>query len=382
MVDEKTQKTHSKIRKVLFCASAASHIINFHDIYFDYLKDMGFEVHAAAGINKADNSDMNLINAEKTFALTFEKGKKIFKNIVTVFKLAKIIRREKYDIVSTHSMLAGFMGRLAVIFAHNKKVKVIHTCHGYLFNDDKSFKSKLMILTEKILSLRTDVLFVMNGDDYNIAIKHKLCKKIERIDGMGIDIRKLDSPSPDFLKYDIPENKKYFLCVGEFSKRKNQKNIIRAFGRFIHSLPDDFNNSYHLIFLGGGVLFDECKRLCGTLGIIKNVTFCGYIGETQAFYKFSDYVVSASEFEGLPFNILEALYYGKPVIASNVKGHKDLISDGVNGYLYDYNNDEQLFELFKKVSATDLRNEIFLHEKYYFDNVQEKILNCYGNMQP
>ena len=238
-----------------------------------------------------------------------------------------------------------------------------------------------MIFIEKILALRTDALFVMNGDDYHIAKKHQLCKKTEYIDGMGIDVEKLNSPSPAFLKYHIPENKKYFLCVGEFSKRKNQKNIIRAFGRFIHSLPDYSNIPYHLIFLGGGVLFDECKRLCELRAIDPYVTFCGYIGDTQAYYQFSDYVVSASEFEGLPFNIMEALYHGKPVIASNVKGHKDLITDGLNGYLYDFNDDVQLFEIFKKVSDTDLQNKICLDEKYYFDNVKEKILNCYRNMR-
>ena len=388
MAEEKTHRN----KKVLFIASAASHIINFHNIYFPYLTGMGFEVHTATGINSSDNSDTDLINAEKTYTLVFEKGIKFLKNIITVFKLAKIIRREKYDIISTHSMLAGFIGRIAVMFAfiRKKKIRVIHTCHGYLFNDDRSFKSKLMIFIEKFLSLRTDILFVMNNDDFDIAKKYKLCKKIELIDGMGIDVEKLNKEKKDDVdiievgkKYSIPKDKKYFLCVGEFSKRKNQKNIIQAFSKFIRSLPDDLYHSYHMIFLGDGVLSGECRKLCETLGITGHVTFCGYVGETLIFYKYFAYcVVSASKFEGLPFNIMEALYCGKPVIASNAKGHKDLISDGFNGYLYEYDDDVKLAELFERASDTDvyenLRNNVLLAEKYYFDNVKEKILNCYN----
>ena len=352
---------------------------------------MGFEIHTAAGINIGDNSDIKLLKSQKNFVLDFDKSKKYYRNIKTVLALAKIIRREKYDIVSTHSTLAGLIGRLAVMLARNQKIIVIHTSHGYLFNDDKNVKSSLMIFIEKFLSLRTDALFVMNGEDRQIAEKYKLCRKTENIrhiNGMGINAEKLKSDKSncaELKKYKIPENKKHFLCVGEFSKRKNQKNIIYAFSRFIHGLPDNLYNTYHLVFIGDGKLFDECGKLCKTLGITGHVTFCGYVGETSAFYQFLAYcVVSASEFEGLPFNIMESLYYGKPVIASNVKGHKDLISDGVNGYLYKYNNPVQLSELFGKITDADiyadLRENARLDEKYYFDNVKKYILNCYGNI--
>ena len=392
MAEENTQEknihnNNNKNKKILFCASAVSHILHFHNVYFEYLKKMGFEIHVAAGINSGGNCDIDLLNAEKTFTLAFEKGKKFFKNIYTVFALRKIIRREKYDIVSTHSMLAGFTGRLAVMLSRRKNIKIIHTCHGYLFNDDKSFRSKLMIILEKFLALRTDILFVMNSDDYNIAKKHKLCKSIEYTNGMGINPEKLNASGCfDFEKYNIPKDKKYFLCVGEFSKRKNQQNIICAFNRFLRGLSDDLRNSYHLIFLGGGALLDECKRLCENLEIARNTTFCGYVGDTAAFYKLpANCVVSASRFEGMPFNILEAFHFGVPVIASNVKGHKDLVVDKVNGHLYEYNDETRLAELFGKVSEisniSEIKN-IRLDEKYYFDSVKEKILNCYGKILP
>jgi glycosyltransferase EpsD len=284
-------------------------------------------------------------------------------------------------------MLAGLLCRLAVIIScifdkDIRKTKIIHTCHGYLFND-KGLKSKIIAFIEKILSVKTDCLFVMNSDDYNIALKYKLCKKIKYINGIGIDIEKLKSfpGNNNHINY---KDKLYFLCVGEFSKRKNQRNIICAFSDFIKSLPDK-NILYHLVFLGDGALAKECKELCVKLGINDYVTFGGHVNKTFTLYKYykSAYcVVSASKFEGLPFNIMEALYYGIPVIASNVKGHKDLISDGFNGFLFEYDDNFMLTELFKKILNSDIYNKlkenVFLDEKYYLKNVKEKVLEEYN----
>lgn len=352
-------------KKVLFCASAFSHIINFHSGYLKTLRELNFVIHTAAG---------GIPETSTGFNLNFDKNKNKLKNIPVIFKLAGIIRREKYDILSTHATLAGFVGRLAVFF--NKDITVFHTCHGYLFNDDRSLKSKIMIIIEKFLSHRTDLLFVMNQDDYNIAKKYKLCKNIKYINGMGFIPEKLSADYDDniFEKYEIPEHKKYFLCVGEFSKRKSQRDIIYAL-----KLIKDRKN-FHVIFLGDGVLLEECKNLCETHRL-WNVTFCGYISETAPFYKIADCVISASRTEGLPFNIIEALYFNKPVIASNVKGHKDLIKDNLNGYLFDYGDSEKLAGLIEKNLLNDNKPGASLDDKYLFENVKNEILEEYINAE-
>ena len=373
-------------KKILFCASASSHILNFHIPYIKELKNSGFTVHTSTdGFIENEYID-------KSFAFTYEKGNRFYKNISTIFRLVKIIRKERYDIISTHAMLAGFLCRFGAIFAFDRNVHLIHICHGYLFNDNGSLKSKIIILIEKILSFRTDLLLVMNNDDYAIAKKYKLCKKIEFINGMGIDIKKPEIYSHDITteimqikeRYNIPKDKIYLLCVGEFSKRKNQRNIIHAFRNYINLLSESANNenNYHLIFLGAGSLLKECQELCKELNISQYITFCGHVSETDYFYKMSYCVIAASKYEGLPFNIMEALYYNTPVIASDVKGHKDLICNGLNGYLYEYDNNMQLANLLKDISDSDvytkLKSNAFLDEKYYLKNVKEKILNYYG----
>jgi len=366
----KRKKIKTDSKKILYIASAASHIINFHSGYLKELREMGFEVHAAAG---GDISGAGEINADKIFELDFEKNKNLLKNIFAVYKLRKIIRRERYTILSAHATLAGIAGRLAALFY--KKSRFIQTCHGYLFADDGSLKSKLMILTEKLLSHRTDLLFVMNIEDYGIAKKYKLSKNIKYIDGMGL-IPPERYSGPDILKkYNIPENKKYLLCVGEFSKRKSQRDIINAL-KLIKDIKD-----LHVIFLGGGVLLEECRNLCGMQKILGSVTFCGNVKETAAFYEIAYCVVSASKSEGLPFNILEALWFNKPVIASDVKGHKDLIKDNFNGYLFGYGDCGKLAAAIEKiadgVNCNNLKSNAYLDEKYFYRNVKAKILEEY-----
>lgn len=361
-------------KKILYIASAASHIVKFHNEYLKNLQDFNYEIHAAAG---GDVSDIDKINASKNFVLNFEKNKGLFKNIAVIYKLHKIINREKYDIISTQSTLAGFAGRVAVFF--NEKIKVFHTCHGYLFNDDNSIKSKIMILIEKILSRKTDLLFVMNQDDYDIAKKYKLCKNIRFINGMGLNPSKFSARSEIdiFEKYKILQNKKYFLCIGEFSKRKSQRDIIFAL-KSIKNTED-----LHVIFLGNGVLLDECKKLCETFGIQNIVTFCGHVSNPKKFYELAYCVISASRFEGLPFNILEALYVGKPVIASNVKGHKDLIKHNFNGYLFDYGECEKLSELIETILIDEnynkLKKNVVLDDKYMLENIKQGVLEEYIN---
>ena len=91
----------------------------------------------------------------------------------------------------------------------------------------------------------------------------------------------------------------------------------------------------HLILAGQGALLDDCKALAQKLNVTDRVLFPGYI-DVNEWYSLADAAVSSSRSEGLPFNIMEAMYSGLPVVASKVKGHTDLIRHGGSGLLYPY----------------------------------------------
>ena len=72
------------------------------------------------------------------------------------------------------------------------------------------------------------------------------------------------------------------------------------------------------------------------LGVANRVRFPGYVTNMAPWYRAADCAVTTSRSEGLPFNVMEAMRAGLPVVASAVKGHEDLIQEGENGFLFPY----------------------------------------------
>ncbi|MBS4781300.1 MULTISPECIES: glycosyltransferase [Clostridium] len=325
------------MKKILFAASTLSHIENFHIPYLKYFKDNDFEVH----IMGKGNNKSPIPYVDKVIPINFEKNMFSLKNFISAFKISKLIKKEKYSTISTHTILASFFTRLGIMLSLKKHPLVINTVHGYLFDENSNFiKKVIMILAEKFVRPVTDTILVMNSTDYEIAKKYNLYKKnLYSINGMGINASKFPFSTEEnksYLreKYNIPKDDFLLIYVAEFSKRKNQKFLIES----LKGLISEGYNNVKLLLLGDGVLLDNMKQYSKTLGIEDNIIFKGYIKEVCNYYQISDICVSSSRIEGLPFNIMEAMSTGLPVIASKIKGHIDLVNPGENGFLYEYNN--------------------------------------------
>lgn len=346
------------MKKVLMVASESSHFKNFHLPYIKRLLDNNVEVHTAS-------------NGEFSFGKTvhiqlgFRKKLTSPANLGVILKLARLIRKERYDAVYTNSTLAGFAGRAAAVLSGVKAIECRHICHGYLFNDDGGARGRLYLMFEKLVRRRTDLLAVMNADDLEIARAHKLGKEIVFLDGMGLDVKKLPPLPGEELRRKREElckngEEMLFLCVGEFSPRKNQAAILRAFAGLKRA-------DSRLIFAGAGELLGECKALAAELGISGKTTFLGHCTEMNALYRACDCLISASRFEGLPFNVMEALYCGESIIVSDVKGNRDLAAPSG---LYPYNDERRMAELMER--AVPGSGASALPERYLLENVIEK----------
>ena len=317
-------------RKVLFTASGYHHLLHFHLPYIREFTKKGIEVHVACGGRIID-----IPGVQKSIHLPFEKRICSFSNFKSIKILKRLIVEEQYDLIYTHTSLAAFFTRLSVANLINRP-RVVYMCHGYLF-DDNSFllKRKIFLQAERIVAGQTDLLITMNAYDNFLAKKYKLGKRIVNIPGVGIDFAALDSS----VQYEDGElrkilgisNEEFVLfCAAEFSKRKSQKSLIIA----MQYLPKEVV----LVLAGTGILLEQCKKLVFSLGLQKRVFFPGYVTPVADWFLMADAVVSSSRSEGLPFNILEAMHFGLPIVASNVKGNADLIRNEVNGLLYPYND--------------------------------------------
>ena len=212
--------------------------------------------------------------------------------------------------------------------------RLVNVVHGYLFDDETpALKRGILLEAERLTAPETDLLLTMNEWDYEAAKKYRLGKRIEKIPGIGVDFSRFDTATAEDgaalrAELGIPGDAFVLIYPAEFSARKSQHVLIEATA----TLPE----KAVLVLPGSGALLAECKALAQRLELGRRVLFPGYISDMAPWYRMADAAVTASRSEGLPFNVMEAMYCGLSVVASAVKGHTDLIEDGVTGLLYPY----------------------------------------------
>lgn len=312
--------------KLLFVASTRSHILHFHLPYLRALKELGWTVHGAWGGACADD-----LWVDKALSLPFEKKMTSPDNFRAARILRREIRREGYAAVIVHTSLASFFTRLAVMGLKNRP-RVVNMVHGYLFDDQTpAFKRNILLAAERITAPVTDLLLTMNQWDYETAVGCRLGRQVENLPGVGVDFAHLDGQrtgDPAALRQalDIPADAFVLIYPAEFSSRKSQETLLRA----MTALPE----RAVLVLPGSGVLLEECKALAAELGVAERVRFPGYVTEMGSWYQMANAAISSSRSEGLPFNVMEGMHSGLPMVVSNVKGHSDLIRHGESGLFF------------------------------------------------
>ena len=209
-------------------------------------------------------------------------------------------------------------------------------CHGYLFDDETPLPRRAVLrAAERLTAAQTDLLLTMNAYDEATARRARLARRIEHIPGMGVDFSRLDAMRADRdavrASLGFSPADRVLLFAAEFSARKNHAMLLRA----LAALPAPVK----LLLPGSGELLPDCRALARRLGLDSRVVFPGYVADMAPLYRAADAAVSASRSEGLPFNIMEAMYAGLPVVASRVKGHTDLLDDRRTGLLFPYDDD-------------------------------------------
>ncbi len=314
--------------KLLYAASAYIHLMNFHRPYLRAFRERGWEVHALCADPKGD-----IPEADRTIAAPFRKKMSAPDNFIAALRIRRLVKDEGYALVIVHTSLAAFFVRLA-LKGLRQRPRLINMVHGYLFDDDTPApKRQILLAAEKLTAPQTDLLITMNRYDHALAQRERLAAREMYVPGVGVDFSRFASASPEAgrrlrASLGIPAGDYVLLCAAELSGRKSQPVLIRA----LRELPAQVR----LVLAGSGAEQENCAALARELGLEERVLFPGHVGNIGDWYAMADAVVTASRIEGLPFNVMEAMVLRKPVVASRVKGHEDLIEDGRSGLLYPY----------------------------------------------
>ena len=323
------------MKKVLLVATVQSHICQFHKPLVKLLHENGVEVHVAAHDNLAVKNGLKLDFVEKVFDLPFERSPFSPKNLKAKKQLKKIIDENEYDVVHCNTPVGGIMTRLAAKDARKKGTKVFYTAHGFHFYKGASKKNWLIYYPiEKYFATKTDKLITITTEDYALA-SEKFKTNVCYMHGVGANNEKykvLTAEEKSALRkaQGYSDDDIIFLCTGELNANKNQSTAIDAFEMVHNKYPNT-----KLLLAGNGPTDEMLKAKINEKGLEGKVIMLGYRTDLEIFTGLCDIVVSASFREGMPLNIMEGMICEKPIVASNNRGHRELIAVGETGYIVD-----------------------------------------------
>ncbi|NLJ50078.1 MAG: glycosyltransferase family 4 protein [Candidatus Atribacteria bacterium] len=369
-----------EIHKILFLATVDTHLCYFHIPFMKLLKLKGYDVEAAAapvdGFKEKKEKEGFVFHS-----IPFSRNPLHPKNIGAFFRLLQLLKKNKYLLIHTHTPVASFLGRFAAKLAGIPSV--LYTAHGFHFFEGAPRKNWLLYYTaEKIVAKWTDALLVMNQEDFENGKKLGFVpgKSLFLVHGVGVDIKRYSQVHEGSTIRDelgISNDSVVITCIAEFNQNKNHDFIIQAWPEIKKKKMNT-----NLILVGDGELLETMKEKITSSGI-SSVFFLGKREDIPQILSGSDIGLLVSKREGLPRCIMETMAAGKPVVATDIRGNRDLVEDGVNGYLVKLGDIEDLtHSIIKLAEDVDLRKQMGkkgreMIEAYSLENVLEEMSEIY-----
>ncbi len=292
----------------------------------------------------------------------------IMKELKCFVELYKIFKSEKPDVIHLNSSKMGgmgaFIGRLSGI------KRIIFTAHGFAFNEDRSFISKKLILFFHwltILLTHTTIMVskkTMKDIDYLPFMKSKLVQVYNGID-TDLDFYSKDEASRFLLKGENVSTvgKSILLSIGELHKNKGYDLLIPNLKKV--------NRDFMYIIVSDGEEYDNLMNLIKENGLTEKVFLVGRIEDAYKYIKAANVFILPSRTEAFPYVLLESGLAGVCVVASNVGGIPEVITNGTNGVLYDVNSEEVVGKLEELIDGPGLRDA-------FGGNIKEKVVDEFG----
>ena len=328
------------------------------------------ENHILLAWEKSDH-DWNLPDERVHYYHNYTRG--VTGVISAMQKIRQAIKNTHPDVIYCHSTWAGVLARFPMLFT-GKPCRVIYNAHGWAFlRDTAEWKRKIFASVEKLLAPVTDKIINVSKYEYNNAVKYGIPPQKMCVIYSGISAEK----KPITKKVKMPADRINLLFVGRFDPPKGIDWLLKVFEKCERK-------DIHLYVIGDNVVSNG-------MGIEKKntekVTFLGWVNhdELPAYYEACDAVIMPSRWEAFGLVAIEAMKYGKPVLASNRGALPELINDNKNGYLFDFNKPNSLTKLLyslKKADLNNFHNEIknkFQEKFIAFKMIQNTQVEYYNN---
>lgn len=250
-------------------------------------------------------------------------------------RLARLLRREQYDLVHAHGFKASLPGRLGAALAG---VPVVYTVHNFVLEAGGGFRRQAYLWSERILAPLTGRYIAVSE-----ALRRDLMVRASLPGGRIAVVYNSVPPhcpappeTSDRLRRELglPQGTRAVLCAARLVRDKGVDVLLRAIAVLEEtSRVGDPLPPFRLLVAGDGPLDRELLELASQLGLGERVTFLGHRADVSALLDVADVVVVPSRAEGASLFLLEALAAGRPVVATGAGGIVEAVTDGENGLL-------------------------------------------------
>ena len=260
-------------------------------------------------------------------------------DLVGLWALWRVFRRERPDVVHTHTPKAGLLGQWAARLA--RVPRRVHTIHGLYFPGDVTPRTRpLYVGLERATMAPAHLVLSQNPEDIPVAVAERICPAHRiRFLGNGIDVSRFDPASVSAARVEalrreagVRPGERVVGIVGRVNREKGYEEFFaaaaavareRADVRFVVVGPVEREKSNHL----------DPERLAAEHGLAGRVACLGLRDDVRELYRIMDLVVLPSHREGWPRVPMEAAAMGVPAVVTDIRGCRQVVVDGATGVL-------------------------------------------------
>jgi glycosyltransferase involved in cell wall biosynthesis len=275
-----------------------------------------------------------------------------WRDLRAFFSLRRWLRRERFDLVHTHSTKAGLLGRLAARYAGVPGV--LFTAHGWAFTEGRAYwVRRLLARVERYAARRTSKIICVSEHDRELALRFRVADPQQLVViHNGIDpgpFREADGKAVR-AEWGIDRDEPLITFVGRLAAQKDPLTLLEAVRRL---------SGGRVLLVGGGPLRSRVRAFLRQHGLEDRVVLTGEQTNIPEILAASDIFVLPSRWEGLPLTVIEAMLAGLPVVAGRVGGVPELVEEGVTGLLVPPGDPTRLAEALQRLlDGADLRHRM------------------------
>mgnify|MGYP001819518810 FL=1 len=354
------------------------------------IRDEGYEV---VGISAA-GPDVSTIEAHGIphVAVPMTRRFTPLADLKALAALVQVMRRERFDVVHTHTTKAGLLGQLAARISGVPVV--VNTLHGFYFHEGtKPLPRRFYIWMERIAARCSDVILSQNQEDMKTAVAERIANpELLKWLGNGIDLRRFDrrripEEALSELRAEIGLDAEAPVVgfVGRLVEEKGILDLLEAARSVLETIPDA-----QFLIVGP---YDEEKPdalrpdVAERYGVAEQCRFLGMRHDMPELYALMDVLVLPSYREGFPRAPMEASAMGVPAVVTDIRGCREAVEHGENGLLFPAGDSEALANAILEVLGDEARRGAMgrkarqmAEEKFDEQQVFDRVLAEYARL--